>query len=230
VNLLLEWWALRKYAATLEPSRADANGLSASATLPYCKPFTEYNPIGYHVGFPYGLDLRWDGGENLEYKLRGVDKSEIIASLRGEEGQGGSFRFLDCHTDFGSLLVQLWTGVVLRTPPGTATIVLPSVNESRDRLDPVVQAGVIETDWFRGEVHLNLNLRLQGQNVSLKPYAPLAKLLVVPAVVIEANKEKPLFLKSESLRADLLSWQAAKSAYRRTAYKLKSTHNKESPE
>lgn len=222
---ITKWLALRDFSAYLEPGQPDANGAIAAGALHHCLPFTQYNRLGAHVCLPFDLEFIWKGGSDVEYTIRGVSldqlRTALLSSVSGEK-----FRFIDKHTDFGSVLIQLWTGIIVKSPPGTSCIVLPANNENRSETDPLVQSGIIETSWFRGELHLNLNIRTQNKRVTLKRGHPIAKLLIVPEEIPTLQLFEQTAEDAPNLEQEWREWMHLKNANAKTAYQISYKNNK----
>lgn len=161
---------------TRMPQRADR---SAAGTLPtrafrYCEPVVTASAFGYYVFPPINFSLMWDGSE-ITWTYDGASEwlplkiaqfphfSAYFDERVPPEVRGFSPPFLGAFQEPG--LLQLWSGLVVRTAPDWSTLVRPCANLPR----PVgyeIYEGIIETDRWFGP--LITNLRLTRTNVPIE--------------------------------------------------------------
>jgi hypothetical protein len=170
------------------PMRADP---SAAGSLPtrafrYCEAARSAASFGYYIFPPIGFSVLWDGhdmswswaGAPDWYPLNVVqfpgfrDEFDQVAP---EEIREFSPPFLSALQEPG--LLQIWTGLVIRTAPGWSALVRAPANVPRtNAVEPF--EGIIETDRWFGP--LITNLRLTKTNVPINFRADFPFLQVQP--------------------------------------------------
>jgi len=172
------------------PQRADR---SASGSLPtrafrYCDPSTSAAGWGYYVFPPIAFSLIWDGNE-IKWTWDGAAEwlplksaqfpnfRELFDSVAPEEIRGYSPPFLGALQESG--LVQLWTGLIVRTAPGWSSFVRAPVNVPRSGTYELYE-GIIETDRWFGPLITNMRLAKTDVPIDFRADFPLLQILPVP--------------------------------------------------
>lgn len=153
---------------TLMPMRADraAMGTLPTAALQYCEAITSASAFGWYGFPPMDFYIQWDGTNFLWTS----DQSDCWFPLRSEHFPGFDEVFdrtapADVHGYAPPFLtaiaqpgvLQLWTGLMVRTRTGWSILVRPPANLPRSR-DYEPYEGIIETDrWF---YPLFINIRI----------------------------------------------------------------------
>ncbi len=79
-------------------------------------------------------------------------------------------------------ILQVWTGVILRTPPGWGLLIRSPINveEDYDR-SWYIQEGVIESDWMDYDIWTNIVFKKPNQKVEIrqKMWPPLAQIVPI---------------------------------------------------
>ena len=124
------------------PQRADR---SAAGSLPtrafrYCEPATSASGYGYYIFPPISFSLQWDGNDMM-WTWEGAGQwlplksaqfpnfRTLFDSVAPEEIREYAPPFLGALQEPG--LVQLWTGLIVRTAPGWSLMVRAPVNVPR---------------------------------------------------------------------------------------------------
>ena len=177
------------------PQRADR---SAAGSLPtrafrYCEPVTSASGYGYYIFPPIGFSLIWDGhdiswtwaGSGDWYTLKSAqfpgfrDQFEAVAP---EEIKEFSPPFIGALQEPG--LIQLWTGLVVRTAPGWSLLVRPPANLPRPGgYEPF--EGIVETDRWFGPLITNIRLTKTNVPIDFQPDYPLVQVQPIPRHVYE---------------------------------------------
>jgi Family of unknown function (DUF6065) len=170
------------------PMRADR---SAAGSLPtrafrYCEAACTAASFGYYIFPPIGFSVQWDGhdmtwtwaGAADWYPLSVVQfpgfRDEFDAAAPAEIREFAP-PFLSALQEPG--LLQIWTGLVIRTAPGWSALVRAPANVPRtNAVEPF--EGVIETDRWFGP--LITNVRLTKTNVPINFRADFPFLQVQP--------------------------------------------------
>jgi len=170
------------------PQRADR---SAAGSLPtrafrYCEPVVTASAFGYYVFPPITFSVMWDGNE-VTWTYEGADGwlplrvaqfpnfAAYFDARAPEEIRGFSPPFVGALQEPG--LVQMWSGLIVRTAPGWSTLVRPCANLPRHGAYEMFE-GVIETDRWFGP--LITNVRLTKTNVPIEFRADFPVMQVQP--------------------------------------------------
>lgn len=152
----------------LMPMRADraALGTLPTAALQYCEAITSASAFGWYAFPPMDFHVQWDGSgfiwthddADSWFPVRSehfLGFDEAFARKAPPDVQDLAPPFLTAIAQPGVL--QVWTGVMVRTRPGWSLLVRPPANLARSR-DYEPYEGIIETDrWF---YPLFINLRV----------------------------------------------------------------------
>ena len=164
------------------PQRADrsAAGMLPTRAFRYCEPATTASGFGYYVFPPMDFSLRFDGYDVL-WTWQGVGEWFPIPKL-------GSVQFPGFRDYFASVapadcaefappfmavlqeagLVQIWTGLMVRTAPGWSLLVRSPANFGRPGGYEAFE-GIVETDHWFGP--LNSNVRLLNDFDAATPFS-----------------------------------------------------------
>ncbi|WP_255520347.1 DUF6065 family protein [Deinococcus sp. DB0503] len=216
---MIEYTAFRKYPARIERADKHAKGMIALAAAQFCQPFTSSNEMGYLLSLPYGLEFEWRGGLDISQRVYGVNKEELRASLTSASPEGEQLKIVDVGFDFGCLVIQILTGLVISTPSGYWLAIIPPANENRMSPEPATQSAILETDWWRGELQVNINIRLQNHKVVIPPNTPIAKLLIIPKDLLGFNKGEPKYVEDGRLIQEWRDWHYKQEELGRSAYR-----------
>lgn len=176
------------------PLRADK---SAAGSLPtrafrYCDAITTASAWGWYLFPPMDLELSFDGNEVFANYTQedGTETGWFPLSIiqypnfparfdaAAPEGiKGFAPPFLGCMQEPG--IVQIWSGLIVRTAPGWSSLVRPPANFPPGRGFEVYE-GIVETDHWFGPLFINLRLTRTNSAVSFKRDWPIAMLQVVP--------------------------------------------------
>jgi len=177
------------------PQRADK---SAAGSLPtrafrYCEPATSASGWGYYVFPPIGFSVRWDG-HDMMWTWEGAGdwfplKSAQFPGFRDqfeaaapEEIRPYSPPFLGALQESG--LIQMWTGLVVRTAPGWSLLVRAPANLPRTGgYEPF--EGIVETDHWFGPLITNIRITKTDVPVDFRPDYPLLQVQPIPRYVYE---------------------------------------------
>ena len=172
------------------PMRADR---SAAGSLPtrafrYCEPATTAAAFGYYMFPPIGFSVRWDGydmiwtwdGATEWYPLTSAqfpDFREQFDTLAPAEFREYSPPFLGKLQEPG--LLQIWTGFIVRTAPGTSLMVRAPVNMPRPGTYEPFE-GIIETDRWFGPLITNVRITKTDVPVDFRADMPMLQVIPIP--------------------------------------------------
>ena len=172
------------------PMRADR---SAAGSLPtrafrYCEPATSASAFGYYVFPPTSFSVIWDG-HDITWTFEGAGqwmplKAAQFPGFRDQfdaiappEIREFSPPFLGALQEPG--LMQLWTGLVVRTAPGWSALVRPPANIPRPGGYELFE-GIVETDRWFGPLIINLRLTRTDTPIDFRDDFPLLQIQPLP--------------------------------------------------
>ncbi len=175
------------------PQRADR---SAAGSLPtrafrYCEAITSAAGFGYYVFSPMDFSLLWDG-TSISWTHAGVEGwlplssapfpnlQEVFDAQAPERVRGFAPPFVSALQEPG--LVQLWSGLVCRTPPGISLLLRAPANLPRPGGYELYE-GIIETDRWFGPLFTALRLTRTHQPVEFRSDYPLFQVQPLPRSV-----------------------------------------------
>ena len=178
------------------PQRADRSGAGSLPTraFRYCEAATSAAAYGYYIFPPIGFSVQWDGHDiiwtfegagdwfplNRAVQFPGFrDHFDAVAP---DEIKEFSPPFLGALQEPG--LIQMWTGLVIRTAPGWSLLVRAPANIPRSGGWEVFE-GIVETDHWFGPMITNLRLTKTNVPIDFKPDYPLLQAQPIPRHVYE---------------------------------------------
>lgn len=179
------------------PVRGDRGllGTSPLRAFQFCEPYCAANEYGWQAFPPVDFALKWDGTAISWYVAESDEwmplRSAILPGFAdhwnrlGASGfEAGPPPFLSALPEPG--LVQVWTGLVARSPDGWALLVRPPPNFPRS-LGFEILEGVIETDWWFGPLITTIRLCRTDEPVLFWRHLPILALQPVPKVVLNSD-------------------------------------------
>ena len=177
------------------PQRADR---SAAGSLPtrafrYCEPVVTASSFGYYVFPPIDFTVIWDGdaivwtydGAGEWLPLNHAQFPHFASHFDEhvpEEIRGFSPPFLSALQEPG--LLQIWTGLVARTPPGWSLLVRGCANLPRAaHYEPF--EGVIETDRWFGPLISNVRLTKTDTPIEFRTEFPVFQVQALPREALD---------------------------------------------
>ena len=214
------------------PQRADR---AAAGTLPtrafrFCEAVTSASAFGWYVFPPIGFSLYWDGGSDILWTYAGAPDWYPLktAQFPGFADQfdnsvppdikGFSPPFLGVFTEPG--LLQVWSGLVVRTAPGWHLLVRAPANLPRSQGYEVYE-GIVETDRWFGPLFTNLRLTRTHAPVEINPEMPLLQVQPIQAAIYGD------VLNRFEVTPDLARFEAPdRDAYRKTVVEPSLDHDR----
>jgi hypothetical protein len=200
------------------PLRADR---SAAGSLPtrafrYCDAVTTATGFGWYLFAPMEFELYFDGNEVFAtwdgvggwFPLSIIQFPDFPARFdqAAPAGvKGFAPPFLGCMQEPG--IVQIWSGLTLRTAPGWSALVRPCANLPGNRGFEVFE-GIVETDHWFGPLFMNLRLTRTHSPVRFGKEWPVGMVQLVPqaAYAEETMKAAATVESLEAFTAE--DWQA----------------------
>jgi hypothetical protein len=147
----------------------------------------------FYLSFTEEVSMTWVGGRDLvvDYPCSWDDAYQVARlnwMMRASEELKGDtmvYRhranklFVDtaqCHA--GGLVVNVFTGIGLKSDIGTKCLVSPAFNQFNYLHQGVtVQHGIYDSDLYPGDFSFNLQFTRQDQKITFKAFDPVASLL-----------------------------------------------------
>jgi hypothetical protein len=177
------------------PMRADR---SAMGTLPtrafrYCEAIVTASSFGYYVFSPIDFTLMWDGAE-IRWTYEGAagwDRLTVAQFPHFREHFDGiapdgcrefSPPFVGALHEPG--MVQLWSGLVVRTRPGWSLLVRAPANVPNNEAYSVFE-GVVETDRWFGPLFSAVRLTKTNTPIHFRADYPLFQVQPIPRIALD---------------------------------------------
>ncbi|WP_129841081.1 DUF6065 family protein [Streptomyces sp. RFCAC02] len=178
------------FDGAVPPTAADpaALGTAPFRAVSHCEPLRAASGFGWYLYPPVDCFLKWDGssfrwlaeGWSDWLPLTDVAAGTMLRLLGGDPPDDPvlGLPVLSAAPEPG--LLQVWTGLIARTPPDWSLLVR-SVPNLPGSLTYEVQDGLIETGWWHGPLVGNLRFRRSDEVVRLSRRYPLFAVQPVPA-------------------------------------------------
>lgn len=190
----LKIWRLHPQGITLRPAEKDLAGYAHPSGVKFCGPFTNANRYGFWVFPSMDIDfiLHQDGSFEHKVITPWEDKEvDVIRKLIRPTDHPDNICFCQnfggrAKVDFGRVepnICQIWTGVILQTPPGWSLMVRSPINLAMN-VPYRIQEGILETDWLTYDLWINVAVQYCEQWIQLRrdQWPPLAQLVPVPRI------------------------------------------------
>ncbi len=193
----LKVWRLHPDGCKVIPAEKTLNQTANAGAIKWCQPYTQANALGWWLTTPTDIDIMWKGKDKFEYRHITEytnDDHHLVKSLVKESDQVDIRKWCppEGRTKFtwGAVeknVVQLWTGLILQTPPGWCLHIRSPINcelpHQIYHLGSIcsVQEGIIESDWLFYDIWVNLKFNVTGKWVYLRKgnFPPLAHIVPV---------------------------------------------------
>ena len=173
----------RAIPESLPPMRADrgALGVLPTAAFQYCEAITSASAFGWYVFPPMSFYLQWDGTDVLWthetaeswFPLTSCHFprfAEHFDENAPEHIRGYAPPFLTQL--FVPGMVQIWSGLFVRTAPGWSLLIRPPANVARSQsFEPF--EGIVETDSWFGPLFVNIRLTATDRPIEISTEKPL---------------------------------------------------------
>jgi hypothetical protein len=173
----------RAIPESFEPMRADrgALGVIPTAAFQYCEALTSASAFGWYVFSPMTFYLQWDGTDVI-WTHDDADTwfplamehfpnfAEYFDRVAPADIKGFAPPFLS--RSFFPGVVQIWSGLFVKTAPGWSLLVRPPVNLPRSQSFECYE-GIIETDRWFGPLFINLRLTATDRPIEINHKKPL---------------------------------------------------------
>jgi hypothetical protein len=186
----LKVWRLHPQGIGIIPAEKTLMGTAHPDGIKYCGPFTNANKYGFWVFPPVDIDFIVHKDGTFEHKADAWENTEVeiirrlIKGNDPEDNQKWVCNFNGrAKIDFGRVeknILQIWTACIFETPPGWALMIRSPINVGMD--SPYrIQEGILETDWLKYDIWINVAVQRVDEWISLRKNAwpPLAQLIPV---------------------------------------------------
>jgi Family of unknown function (DUF6065) len=165
------------------PMRADrgALGVLPTAAFQYCEPITSASAFGWYVFPPMSFHLQWDGSDVL-WTYEGAESWFPLSSCHfpqfpehfdanaPQDIKGYAPPFLSRL--FSPGVVQIWSGLFVRTAPGWSLLIRSVANFPRSQSYEPFE-GIVETDRWFGPLFVNVRLIATDRPIEFSTDRPL---------------------------------------------------------
>jgi hypothetical protein len=189
----------RAIPQSFEPMRADrsALGVIPTAAFQYCEALTSASAFGWYVFSPMTFHLQWDGTD----VVWSHDDDDAWHPFTAEhfpefpehfdraappDIRGYAPPFLT--RSFFPGVVQVWSGLFVKTAPGWSLLIRPPVNLPRSQSYECYE-GILEADRWFGPLFINLRLTATDRPIEINHTKPLMQ---VQPLLRETYSEKHL--------------------------------------
>jgi hypothetical protein len=200
------------------PIRADRSALGTIPVAAYkhCEALTTASGLGWYVFSPLDFTVQWDGAEVI-WTYEGEDAWFPLTSAQypgfadffdrnaPESVRGYAPSFLASTAIPG--LLQVWTGLFVKTAPDWSLHVRPLANLPVNRNYELYE-GIVETDRWFGPLFINLRLSRQDHPISFTTELPLFQVQVLPRVAYLEESMKRCAIVEEPLALTAADWDA----------------------
>lgn len=168
------------------PMRADrsALGVLPASALQYCEAVTSASAFGWYAFAPIDFHVEWDGSEILWTSDGGASWSplrqehlpalpEVFDARAPEDVRGFAPPFLTAGVAPG--LLQIWTGLFVRTRPGWSILVRAPVNVPHSKQFETYE-GIVETDRWLMPLFANVRLSTTDRPIAFTRERPLVQI------------------------------------------------------
>lgn len=193
----LKIWRIHPQGITIIPAEKTLAGTANPSGVKFCGPFTNANKYGFWVLPPVDIDLIWRNSGEIEHKVlsewndteipivKNLLKSEDPETFKEFTDSFGGRVKIDCGRVEPNI-VQIWTGVMLQTSPGWGLLVRSPINMNMDA--PYrIQEGIIETDWLKYDIWINVAIQRKEEIVKLRRNMCFAQFVPVPRQAYDEN-------------------------------------------
>ena len=167
----------------IEPIRADRSALGTlpTAALQYCEAITSASAFGWYAFPPVDFHVQYDG-RNFVWTHADADswfpvRSEHAPDFEKCFDAGAPSDLKGCAPPFLTALpqpgvLQIWSGVLVRTRPGWSLLARAPANIARSR-DYDVYEGIIEADRWFYPLFINVRITTSDRPLLFDRHQPL---------------------------------------------------------
>lgn len=199
---------------------------SAGGTIPvrayrYCEPLTSASALGYYVFPPMSFSLLNDGSNNfwrfedsddwnrLDYlKLQSCIKDFDDIAPEGIRGYSPDFL---ASTAGDPNLIQIWSGLIVRTRPGWSTLVRSPVNFPAIH-NYKLYDGLVETDSWFGPLFTNIKIIKTDTPIHFDKNMPFLQVLPIERASLRRAELNRTPIMADFRTLDSLDWENLSNA------------------
>lgn len=200
------------------PVRADksAFGSIPVAAYKYCEPLTVATGYGWYIYSPIDFALVWDGsetlwtyeGEEAWYPLSTAqfpNYQDIFDSVAPDYARGFSPLFVSDSPRRG--IIQIWSGLFVRTAPDWSIKIRPIVNYPASKSFALYEA-IVETDQWFGPLFINIRLEVKNRPIRFSRDSPLFQVQLISRQSYAQSTYDQCVLHEEPLAFGEREWRA----------------------
>ena len=161
-----------------------------------CIPLSIANASGWELILPFGFEVAWYGGKELE-------------SIQFKSADARVQHLVSSH--FGSGVITFHTGWMFKTPPGWALWCRGAPNTGKDGI--VALDGLVETDWLPFPFTMNWRFLKPGV-VKFEAGEPFCFITLVPHALLDSVQPEVRQLDADpDLQAAFADWSASRADF-----------------
>ncbi|MBV8069426.1 MAG: hypothetical protein JO270_05940 [Acidobacteriaceae bacterium] len=203
------------------PMRADGSvfGMIPTRAFQFCHPLRTASSFGYYVFPAMDFYVVWDSQDNsiwwyqdeegprylLSDPLQYPGQEHAFNAAAPDDLKGWSIPWIEALPEPGYL--QIWSGLIAWTRPGTSLLVRPPANHPRG---PGFEAfeGIVETDVWFGPLFTNVRLLRTDRPIAFRRDVPIAQVQPIPRDVYSNESLKRMSVVSSLRDFSEEDWQA----------------------
>lgn len=178
-------WKLHPKASKIAPAEKSCLGTANKSGIKWCGPYSAANSFGFWVYPPVDVEIFYDGSKfsSIEEDYSNDDYILLKSLVKPEDKVNiekwcsphyGRTKFTYGEADKN--VVQIWTGLILQTPPGYCLQIRSPINFPKN--DYHVMEGILETDWMQYDIWINL-ICDKNKKIIIKKDFPIAHLVPI---------------------------------------------------
>jgi hypothetical protein len=183
----LKIWKVHPKASKVQIAEKTCKGTANLNGVKWCGPYSSVNKMGFWVYAPVDLDFVCEKGEYKVKMLESFSNEDyfLVKSLERSSDNFEINKWMIKETGrtkftWGAVeknVVQIWTGLIFKTPPNWALQIRSPINFPKTNFH--VMEGILETDWLQYDIWINLVCE-PDQIISIRKEFPIAHLIPIP--------------------------------------------------
>jgi hypothetical protein len=134
-----------------------------------CLPLSIGNMQGFVFSVPYGFDVVWNGGDDVD---------DLSIHFDRDISRYAGINWVVLSSEFGSGILTMHAPVTLKTPPGINLMTIAPPNFPLPGMSPMT--GVVESDNIRFTFTINIKIDTPNTLIRVEKDTPIAGILPIP--------------------------------------------------
>jgi hypothetical protein len=182
--MFVKAWQLHPKACRIEKAEKTCMGLANKGGIQWCGPYTNANKAGFWLYSPIDMEFTFDGESFQMHSMEdyGPEDYQNVKSLVRDSDQANVEKW--CFPGVGRTkttvglveknVIQIWTGLILETPPGWCLHIRSPINFPRRDIE--IMEAVLETDWMQYDIWMNV-VCTEGKKTKITKDFPIAQII-----------------------------------------------------